>query len=1025
MKFKSFPWQSFKTKMTLFTLVIFLMGIWSLEFYTSKMLRKDMQQMLADQQFATVSLLAAQVNEELKERLESLQLLSEQIGPELLHNPTAVQTALEHSPILQNLFNYGTFVTGIDGTVVASFSKWIDRTGLNFIDRDYISTALKDGKSNIGKPVKGKLTQDPLFSIAVPIRDKNDKVIGALVGTTDLSKPNFIDKITDRRYGKTGGYFLVAPQYRLIVTASDKTRIMQEFPAPGVVPAIDRFLQGYEESSIYVNPLGIEVLGTIKNIPVAGWFLGAILPTEEAFAPVRSTQQRMLIAAGILTILAGCLTWWMTLRMLQNHLAPMLAATKILTSMSAANQFPHTLPVTDQDEIGNLVSGFNRLLENLAQREESLRKSEEKFRTVANYIHDWEYWRAPDGGLVYVSPSCERVTGYTAEEFIHDPELLMRIIHPDDCQKFQQHIIDLKKNTESSKCQTLEFSIYTRNGDKRAIEHICKEVFDQEGKSLGRRVSNRDITERKDADNSLRESEGTLRQIVNVMPIGLWLLDKNGQIVNGNRTGQQIWGGAKYVGPERYGEYKGWWLSTGKLIAAEEWGASRAIRKGEISIDEEIEIECFDGSHKIILHSAVPLFNEQHTLTGAIVINQDITERKRAEEERRNMQKQLVQAQKMESIGTLAGGIAHDFNNILGAILGYAEMAYEDSLSGSVQPTDLVQVIEASGRARDLVKQILSFSRQAENLKIPLRPTPLVKESIKLLRSSIPKTIDIQLDIETETGLIQADPTQIHQIIINLCTNAYHSMEEDGGILYISLKNKEVSARDAAALPDVRPGHFIQLIVKDTGPGIAPEVQERIFEPYFTTKEVGKGTGMGLAIVHGIVKDYGGFILCNSKIGKGTVFEVCLPTLLEQIALETQEVELTPVGTERILFIDDEEILANMGRAMLERLGYTVTMKMGSIEALACFKAQPDAFDLVITDQTMPEMAGFDLARRILQIRPGMPIILCTGYSNQISEEKAKSFGIKGFAMKPLARRDIAGLIRKILDERQAGNGLV
>ena len=400
-----------------------------------------------------------------------------------------------------------------------------------------------------------------------------------------------------------------------------------------------------------------------------------------------------------------------------------------------------------------------------------------------------------------------------------------------------------------------------------------------------------------------------------------------------------------------------------------------------------------------------------------------IIEGMRAEEEREKLNAQLQQARKMEAIGTLAGGIAHDFNNILGAILGYAEMAYEDSLSGEVNPSDLDQVLQAGNRAKDLVKQILAFSRQAETLRIPLRPAALVKESVKLLRSSIPSTIDIRQDIDAEADLVLADPTQVHQIVINLCTNAYHAMEETGGTLSLALKNKALTGQDLVTVPHVLPGDFVQLSVRDTGHGIAPEIRERIFEPYFTTKETGKGTGMGLAIVHGIVQSCGGFITCNSEIGAGMVFEIYLPAVFEKTVPEVREVDLPLVGTERILFVDDEEMLAEMGRTILERLGYTVEIRTSSLEALATFQNQPEAFDLVITDQTMPGMTGFDMGRRMLQIRPGLPIILCTGYSSLVSVEKARAAGIKGFALKPLARKDIATLIRNILDEEKSNAG--
>jgi CheY-like chemotaxis protein/anti-sigma regulatory factor (Ser/Thr protein kinase) len=377
----------------------------------------------------------------------------------------------------------------------------------------------------------------------------------------------------------------------------------------------------------------------------------------------------------------------------------------------------------------------------------------------------------------------------------------------------------------------------------------------------------------------------------------------------------------------------------------------------------------------------------------------------------------LRQSQKMEAIGTLAGGIAHDFNNILAAIIGYGELAQESCPFGSTIAQDLDQILQAGHRAKELVKQILSFSRQAESEKIHFQPAIIVKETIKLLRSSLPTTITIKRDIDKSTALIYADPTVIHQIVMNLCTNAFHAMEEKGGNLSISLKNKIVSRQELVNIPQIQPGNFIQLTIKDCGAGIPPEIMSKIFDPYFTTKETGKGTGMGLAIVHGIIKSYGGFIKCQSQVGEGTVFTILLPAIDKQTETETKQADFAPVGTEHILLVDDEEILVDMGKLMLERLGYRVTTHTSSLEALNAFSNQPEAFDLVITDQTMPGMTGIDLARRMLQIRPEISIIVSTGYSNLMSEEKARSYGIKGFALKPIAKKDIAALIRKVLDE--------
>ncbi len=393
----------------------------------------------------------------------------------------------------------------------------------------------------------------------------------------------------------------------------------------------------------------------------------------------------------------------------------------------------------------------------------------------------------------------------------------------------------------------------------------------------------------------------------------------------------------------------------------------------------------------------------------------DITERKRAEEEKKNLIVRLHQAQKMEAIGTLAGGIAHDFNNILGAILGYSEMIKDDCAADSTVVHDIDQVLKAGTRAKELVKQILAFSRQSEADNLPVQPATIITEAIKMLRATLPTTINIEQNIDPDAGSILADPTEIHQILMNLCTNAFHAMENQGGTLTISLQKIKLSEENIGNKKHMKSGDFVQLSIKDTGVGIAPEIRERIFDPYFTTKEVGKGTGMGLAMVHGIVQNYGGSIVCESRLGEGTVFYISLPSVDINVSQGSVSGEKTPGGKEHILLIDDETMLIEMGKAMLERLGYQVTTITNSIDALTAFRNHPERYDLTITDQTMPGMTGVDLARLMLQIRPDMPIILCTGYSNLVSEETAKAIGIKGFVMKPMVKKDIGNLIRKVL----------
>ncbi len=394
---------------------------------------------------------------------------------------------------------------------------------------------------------------------------------------------------------------------------------------------------------------------------------------------------------------------------------------------------------------------------------------------------------------------------------------------------------------------------------------------------------------------------------------------------------------------------------------------------------------------------------------GILTVLRDLSEKKQLEI-------RLGNAQRMEAIGTLAGGIAHDFNNILFPILGYVELLLEESKPGSPQNKNLNEVLKAALRARDLVKQILSFSRYTKKEKKPLAVKHIIKETLKLIRSSIPTTITISSNISNDCDLIMADPTEIHQVAMNLLTNAFHSMEETGGILSVTL-SQDCLPPDDTALSGQRDGEFIHFCVEDTGIGIAPDIIDRVFDPYFTTKKSDKGTGLGLSVVHGIVKSYDGEILINSSVGKGTRVDIFLPIIKsEKLSLEEYTLDTIASGTETILIVDDEEPVVQMEKLMLERLGYGVTALSNSYEALMLFKRTPDSFDLVITDMTMPNLTGEMLAMEMRLIRADIPIIIATGFSETMNPEKAKDMGINGFLLKPLAIHKISTLIRKVLD---------
>ena len=431
---------------------------------------------------------------------------------------------------------------------------------------------------------------------------------------------------------------------------------------------------------------------------------------------------------------------------------------------------------------------------------------------------------------------------------------------------------------------------------------------------------------------------------------------------------------------------------------------------------DELFLNRKDGTQVVVEIQTLPITIKNRDIVLGIA--RDITERKQAEIEKIKLENQLRQAYKIESIGTLAGGIAHDFNNILFPVLGHTEMLLHDIPIENPAHSSLKKIYAGANRAKELVKQILTFSRQEENELRLMKMQPIIKEALKLIRSTIPTTIDIKQYIRKDCGVIKADPTQIHQIVMNLATNAYHAMEKDGGELKVSLKEIELGELDLIN-QDMTPGAHACLTVVDTGKGMDKELINQIFDPFFTTKEKGQGTGMGLSVVHGIVNNMNGAIKVYSEPGKGTKFHIYLPVVksLSEKQENHQTKEPIQSGTERILLVDDEDAIITVEKLMLERLGYRVTSRTSSIEALEAFRESPDKFDLVITDMAMPNMPGDKLAVELTKIRPDIPVLLCTGFSDTMSEEKAASLGINGFLVKPIVMKDLSYKIRDLLDE--------
>jgi PAS domain S-box-containing protein len=709
----------------------------------------------------------------------------------------------------------------------------------------------------------------------------------------------------------------------------------------------------------------------------------------------------MAMAGLVITCLIGMvcilITWMIT--------RPVRQMTEVAEKIIAGD-LNQVVEVESHDDIGILAHTFNLMTGNLKQSMEGLSKSEEKYRGIFENALEGLFQTTIDGRFLSANPAMAQILGYDSpEELISSvTEIRQQLyVNPEDRDKI---VSAISKHREVI---GREIQFYRKDKQKIWISISARLARNDAGKPAFIEGFLTDISDRKQAEEALAESRDYLHEIISSIADPMFVKDRQHRWVLVNNALCTFMGHtrAELLGKSDYNYFP-------KNEADVFWSKDELVlTSGAENINEEPFTDAQGIVHTIVTKKTLYIDKKGEKYIVGII--RDITDQKRAEDEKKRLEARLTQAQKMEAIGTLAGGIAHDFNNILSAIIGYTELALDEiTQQGKVQG-ELKEVLKAGDRAKELVKQILTFSRMTETEYSPIALRTVIKESLKMMRSVIPTTIEIRQDF-TVSGLVMSDPTQINQIMINLCTNAVHAMDETGGILEVKLQ--EVTFDNAAASHglDLLPGPYLKLTIRDTGKGMPPEVMARMFEPYFTTKELGRGTGLGLSVVHGIVKSHNGTITCRSSPHEGTTFDIYLPKIISEQTTEgpAGERPLT-MGNERILFIDDEPVLANLAEKMLGSRGYSVVSSTNSIEALELFREDPHKFDVVITDMTMPGMTGDQLAQKIIAIRHDIPVILCTGYNEHISEQRAKEIGIREFILKPLDMRTLTETIRKVL----------
>ena len=700
-----------------------------------------------------------------------------------------------------------------------------------------------------------------------------------------------------------------------------------------------------------------------------------------------------------------------------------------------------------KERTGELTTANEQLKREAREREQAeigLRERKGHFRLLIENALDMVMVLKGDGTIAYAGPSVKRVLGYSPRSLVN--RNFLDFVHPAGRDAVAERFVEAGRIPGFT--MTLDASLKRKDGGWRTVEMISRNLL-HDAKIAGIVVNGRDVTERKQIEEKLRRmhlelerhveertaelraayqrleveirehkeaEEGRTRLATAIEQGGdcVIITDSRGvvQYVNPAFEKVSLYSREEITG-RRFdvlrgaGEQDAFWEDMWHMLELGNAWAGRLVNRKR------------DGSSYEVERTMSPIRGKAGAITNYVAVERDMSDQA-------GLDAELRQAQKMLAIGTLAGGIAHDFNNILAAMIGFTELALDDLEEESSAKKHLERVRTAGYRGRELVKQILTFSRQGEQEKKPVQVVPIVREVLKLMRALLPSTVEIRPRVETEEGIILADPVQIHQLLINLCTNAGQAMKAGKGVLEVRASDFILSDPANAPYPDMEPGPYLKLSVSDTGAGIDDLIKDRIFEPFFTTRESG-GAGMGLSVVYGIVRSHQGAITVRSAPGRGSTFAVYLRKLKDAQASAAQGHEkpaARPVkGKRRILFVDDEEALVEVGKQMLERLGYEVVAEKDSVRALKQFQRDPGKFDLVITDQTMPNMTGIELAKRMMSIKKDIPIILCTGFSEVISSESAKAMGIREFVMKPIIKNEMAETIRRVIADAEGTPG--
>ena len=928
--------------------------------------------------------------------------------------------------VLRKNPDYSNFVlVDLNGNVIASGKPF---TETNLADRKHIKEALKKNDFAVGEYIVTRVgTANPAFAFAYPVPDREGRPKGVLTASLKLdvfSRFYDVSQLPEKSFLAITDYKGIRMFY---YPAQEKTNPLGK---PIQATAWNIASNGGEDGLFFTTGSdGLRRVFAYVRIHLLHedspyLYVWAGIPESHILAPANAALIRNLLLLLLATVISFFISWVTGRKTLLFPIQRLVLLTQKFAKgeLEARSELP-----AHAGELGMLTTAFHDMAESLTISRKDLEESDQRFKTVADFAYDWEYWIGQDGKFIYSSPSCMRITGYAPEEFISDPQLVCKIVKPEYVETVRQHYFDESK--EDGTDHSMEYPILKKNGEEVWLEHNCCPVYDAQGKYTGRRGSNRDITDRKRTEAALLAERQFLIDVIDSLPDATFIIDTDKRIVVWNRAAEAMTnvkredllgkGDYAYAVPF-YGERRPILIDLLNISEKERESSYSHVKRVADKIYAETFIQTLnDGEGVYLWGVAAPLYDRTGLRTGAIEVIKDMTELKKSEKANIQLHEQLLQAQKIESIGRLAGGVAHDFNNMLGVILGHAELAMEELDPSQPIFANLQQIKQAADRSTGITRQLLTFARKQIVSPKVIDLNETVTGMMKMLLRLIGEDIDLALLPGKGLWPIKIDPSQIDQILANLCVNARDAITGVGKIT-VETGNCTLDEEFCSAHAGFVPGQYVKIDVIDNGSGMDKETVSYIFEPFFTTKGVNEGTGLGLATVYGIVKQNDGFVNVYSEQGQGTTFSIYLPrhvgtTKQEQLD-STAEAALR--GNETILLVEDEPTILNMTATMLQRLGYTVLAAGTPSEAIHLAGEHSGEIHLLLTDVIMPEMNGRILIEKFRVNRPELKCLFMSGYpANVISNQGVLDDGVN-FIQKPFAKREIAGKIRQALSDR-------